>query len=126
MRRHFTPRGLPRQAQRYADRPRLDFKAIASQALADAPHLLRMLLPDGKIEGREYVALNPLRADQSPGSFRINLGTGQWADFATGDRGGDLISLTAYLFRMRQGEGARRLLEMMEGLPRMGGTYYGR
>jgi hypothetical protein len=36
--------------------------------------------------------------DQNPGSFSINVRTGRWADFATGDKGGDVISLAAYLF----------------------------
>ena len=31
---------------------------------------------------REYVALNPTRADKRAGSFKINLQTGRWADFA--------------------------------------------
>ena len=38
-------------------------------------------------------AFNPRRADRHLGSFQINVRTGKWADFATGDRGGDLISL---------------------------------
>jgi hypothetical protein len=38
---------------------------------------------------------------------------GVWADFATGDSGGDPISLAAYLFGLRQGEAARKLAEML-------------
>ena len=44
------------------------------------------------------MARNPTRPDRRPGSFKINLTTGRWADFATGDRGGDPVSLAAYLF----------------------------
>ena len=44
-----------------------------------------------------YVALNPTRNDRRPGSFKINIRTGRWCDFATGDRGGDPVSLVAYL-----------------------------
>ena len=40
---------------------------------------------------------NPTRADRRPGSFSVNTRTGRWADFATGDRGGDVVSLAAYL-----------------------------
>ena len=47
------------------------------------------------MEGHEYVARNPTRADRRPGSFKINLRTGRWADFATGDKGGDPVSLAA-------------------------------
>ena len=32
-----------------------------------------------------------------------------WADFATGDKGGDVISLAAYVFQCRQIEAARTL-----------------
>ena len=59
--------------------------------------------------GREWVARNPNRTDQGLGSFKVNLVTGRWADFATGDRGGDPISLVAYLERTGQGTAARQL-----------------
>jgi hypothetical protein len=54
--------------------------------------------------GAEYVARNPKRTDRRSGSFKINLMTGRWADFATGDKGGDVISLTAYLHDLSQRE----------------------
>lgn len=59
--------------------------------------LLCRLLPDGEHNGCEYVALNPTRHDTKQGSFKINLRTFKWSDFATGDRGGDIISLWAYV-----------------------------
>ncbi len=62
-----------------------------------AESLVTQWLPAGKREGHEWVARNPTRADGSPGSFKINLRTGAWSDFATGDSGGDVISLRAYL-----------------------------
>jgi len=71
--------------------------------------LLARWLPGGRVQGREYVALNPTRNDQHAGSFRINLDSGKWADFATGDRGGDVVSLAAYLGGLSQVEAARRL-----------------
>ena len=80
------------------------------------PHLsvlLRRWLPDGELQGLEYVALNPNRTDQNKGSFKINISSGRWADFATGDRGGDVVSLAAYLFEISQGEAARRLAHML-------------
>ena len=54
-----------------------------------------------------------MRPDRRCGSFKINLRTGRWADFATGDRGGDVISLAAYLFALPQAEAARRLSRML-------------
>ncbi len=91
----------------------LDFAAINAAALARLPDVLRRWLPDGRIEGAEYVARNPTRADRRPGSFKVNLTTGKWADFATGDRGGDPVSLAAYLAGVSQGEAARELGAMI-------------
>jgi hypothetical protein len=70
-----------------------DFAAINHAALAAFPAVLNRLLPKGKAIGREIVALNPRRADRRLGSFKINRYNGKWADFATGDKGGDVISL---------------------------------
>ena len=46
-----------------------------------------------------------MRSDRRPGSFSVNTRTGRWADFATGDRGGDVVSLAAYLHGLRPGRG---------------------
>ena len=43
----------------------------------------------------------------------MNLQTGRWADFATGDKGGDAVSLAAYLFGLRQSDAARRLADAL-------------
>ena len=92
----------------------LDFDAINRAALASLPTILRRWLPDGRIErGEEYVARNPTRNDRKPGSFKIRLRDCRWADFATGDKGGDPVSLTAYLFGLSQGEAAKRLAGML-------------
>ena len=94
----------------------IDFAAINAAALAALPALLARWLPDGKSVGREYVALNPRRDDRHLGSFRINVTNGKWADFATGDRGGDVVSLVAYLSGSGQAEAARNLADML-GVP---------
>lgn len=54
-------------------------------------------LPNGKREGNEWSAINPTRADSTTGSFKVNMITGKWMDGATGDKGGDTVSLYAYL-----------------------------
>lgn len=73
------------------------FRRIADAAMARATRLVPAMLPHGRREGREWVALNPRRADRNLGSFRVRLDTGMWADFAVeGARGRDLISLLAY------------------------------
>ncbi len=92
---------------------RLDFDSINRAALASLPALLRRWLPDGRQVGREYVARNPRRADKRAGSFKVNTRTGRWADFATGDAGGDVVSLAAYLGGTGQGEAAKNLAAML-------------
>ena len=95
------------------DHARIDFAAINAIALRMLPALLARWTPDGKAIGREWTARNPRRADAHAGSFKINLNTGKWSDFATGDRGGDPVSLAAYLHSLTQAEAARRLAEML-------------
>ncbi len=95
---------------------RIDFDGINRAALANARDILRRWLPDGRVDGHEYVARNPRRADRRHGSFKVNLQTGKWGDFATGDYGGDLVSLAAYLAGVGQGEAARQLADML-GIP---------
>jgi hypothetical protein len=94
-------------------RLRVDFDRINRCALAALPALLERWLPGGRREGREYVALNPTRRDRHPGSFRVNMRTGRWADFATGDRGGDVVSLAAYLSHLKQTEAGEKLAGML-------------
>jgi hypothetical protein len=92
---------------------RVNFAAVNEVALRALPLILARWLPDGRRLGREFVARNPTRADRTAGSFRINMVTGKWADFATGDGGGDPVSLAAYLFGLSQGGAARRLADML-------------
>ena len=87
----------------------IEFAAIAEVSRNNLHSLVADWLPGGRTIGREWVALNPTRADRSPGSFRINLDSGLWADFATGDKGRDAISLFAYLNGLQQGQAARAL-----------------
>jgi hypothetical protein len=87
--------------------------------LAVLPSLLARWLPGGRIEADEYLALNPKRVDLHLGSFRVNVRTGRWADFAVANaRGGDAVSLLAYLDGIRQAEAARRLAAVLGIEPR--------
>ena len=87
----------------------LNFEQIKAAALSNIERVLNQWAPGGKRQGREYVPLNPRRADHKPGSFSINLDTGAWADFAADAKGGDLISLVAYVDDVKQSEAAERL-----------------
>ena len=90
-----------------------DFHRVNGAALPVLRVLLDRWLPGGRVVGHEYVALNPKRNDRGLGSFKVNLYSGRWADFATGDGGGDPISLAAYLHDLSQGQAAQRLAEML-------------
>ncbi|MGY4355382.1 putative DNA primase/helicase [Bradyrhizobium sp. i1.3.1] len=85
-------------AEHAATRPqRVDFSAVSSAALGALDFIVPKLLPGGYRSAGEWVARNPTRADGRPGSFKVNMKTGVWSDFATGDKGGDAIDLVAYL-----------------------------
>ncbi|ACL63325.1 hypothetical protein [Methylobacterium nodulans] len=87
-------------------RRRIAFARIASAAAVHTEDIVRRWLPDGRREGAEWVCRNPLRSDRRAGSFKVNLRTGKWGDFATGNAGGDLISLAAFLQSISQAEAA--------------------
>lgn len=85
----------------------LDFKGLAAELKARAWELLFEWLPGGKIKGREYETSD---LNGGPGdSLKVNLDTGLWADFATDEKGGDLISLYAAVKKLSQIEAAREL-----------------
>lgn len=92
---------------------KIAFRRIAGATLGDADTIVRRWLPEGRREGAEWVAKNPTRTDRRLGSFKVNVRTGAWADFATGQRGGDLIGLAAYLHNMSQADAAVRVAAML-------------
>lgn len=98
--------------------PSIDFGGLAQAMLSQAKDLLPRWFPAGKFVGREFV-IGDLYG--SPGeSLSVNTQTGQWADFSTDDRGGDLISLFAAMHRLTQADAARQLAGPMgfEAAPR--------
>lgn len=96
----------------------VNFREVNQLAMSYLPSLLSKWLPDGKVSGHEFTALNPKRNDHKAGSFKVNLVTGRWADFATGERGGDIVSLAAYLADLSQSDAAKAILRMV-------GVYHG-
>jgi len=89
---------------------RIDFETLNKLVLPHLPELLARWLPDGKPRGREFLARNPRRNDETPGSFSINMSSGSWADFADHQaRGRDCISLAAYIHNLPMGKAARLL-----------------
>ncbi|MDQ7075035.1 MAG: DUF927 domain-containing protein [Gammaproteobacteria bacterium] len=92
---------------------KIDFQAINQSAINNAVSVLNHYLPDGTSSGGEYTALNPTREDSKKGSFSVNTQSGRWSDFATEDKGGDLISLIAYLNGTKQGAAAKELSQFL-------------
>ena len=92
---------------------RVDFKAVRSATLSALDFVVPQLLPGGRQESGEWVARNPTRNDAKPGSFKVNLKSGVWCDFATGDKGGDVIGLKAYLEGKSRVEAAQELATML-------------
>lgn len=98
----------------------IDIETVARAALPHLAELCRRWLPNGRRMGREW-AVGDLTG--APGqSCRVNLSTGRWADFATGQRGGDAVSLAAAIHRLSQREAAERLARALG----MGGAADGR
>lgn len=93
--------------------PRIDFSRVSDAALRNADAVVRGLLPEGHLEGWEWVARNPRRVDRRLGSFKVNLSTGEWGDFSIGKFGGDLVSLAAYVCDLSQREAALRLADSL-------------
>jgi len=88
------------------------FADANAAALAQYPHLLESWLPGGRLEGREYVCGDLTGA---PGeSCKVNVETGLWSDFATGDSGNDPVSLYAAIHGMKPGEARRELAEALK------------
>jgi hypothetical protein len=95
------------------DADQVNFGKINLAARASLQSIVQRWLPDGRRVGAEYIARNPTRADRHMGSFKINLTSGRWADFATGDAGGDPVSLAAYLGNLSQRDAAIALARML-------------
>lgn len=91
----------------------VDFARIRRMSLYALPWLLERWLPEGKVVGSEFITRNPTRADHRLGSFKINIRTGAWADFATDARGGDPVSLHAYLTGQSQSCAARDVAQLL-------------
>jgi len=104
-----------------------DFARINAAALGCLDRIALNFAPGGKMEGREYVTLNPTRPDSSTGSFKINLDTGRWRDFAedAGASGGDAVSFVSYVLgAAHQSEGLRALADFL-GMPVVEGDHPG-
>lgn len=85
----------------------LDFQGLAAQLLQSSEAYLSQWLPAGKRRGNEYLCGDLYGSEGE--SLSINIATGKWADFATGDKGGDLISLYAAIHGIQPSEAYKQL-----------------
>jgi len=92
---------------------RIDFLTIRTVALRNALAVCNRILPGGRVVGNEYIVRNPKRDDRKAGSFKVNLRSGRWSDFATGERGGDLIALVAWRCDISQSKAAKSLAVLL-------------
>src|SRR5690606_9088889 len=92
---------------------KLDFKRISSLALAQAETVVSHFALDGKLVNREWVARNPNRDDASAGSFSVIVDTGLWSDFATDEKGNDLVGYVACAQRLTQGDTYKALAHFL-------------
>jgi putative DNA primase/helicase len=79
-------------------------------------------LPGGRREGHEYKCGN-LQGGHG-GSCSVNLVNGRWADFATGEQGGDLLSLYAAVYGLSPAKAALQVARE-EGLEDVAGIVRG-
>ena len=102
----------------------INFDQINERALPYAEEIFDEIGLDSEVNGNEYVCINPNREeDSSLGSFKFNLDTGAWADFATMEddaKGVGVISYVKYVKGCTLKESATMLkkwLDKREQLP---------
>lgn len=94
---------------------RPSFAEVKAAAQHSIDRVLAHWLPSGKRVdgGKEYTAQNPTRTDKHAGSLKVNLNKGTWCDFATGEKGGDLIDLVKYLDGCTDVEACNKLADFL-------------
>jgi putative DNA primase/helicase len=91
--------------------PTIDFAGLKAASLSSAESVLLHLFPAGKRDGREF-RIGSLQGE--PGtSLSVNLQSGVWCDFSSGEKGGDLIDLWAAAKALKIGEAARELADLL-------------
>jgi putative DNA primase/helicase len=89
----------------------MNIKEVASRALAQSESLLSSWLPGGSRRGNEWVCGS--LSGEAGKSCSINLNTGKWADFSTGQKGGDLVSLLAAIRGINQVDAAHEVAHII-------------
>jgi putative DNA primase/helicase len=97
----------PKQGGKLTIASRLDFDKINADLLSNYFEILQRWLPNGRKIGPDW-CVGSLAGE--PGqSLKIHIWEGFWIDFATGEKGGDPVSLYAAIHNLSQGEAAKQL-----------------
>lgn len=99
--------------------PPIKFADLSEALLSRIDTLVPAWLPGGVMRGHEYVC-GSLQGGSGT-SCSINMTTGQWADFASDEKGGDLISLYATMHGLTMGKAALQVARD-EGLEDVAGV----
>lgn len=99
--------------------PPINFTALAEALLARASTLVPMWLPGGAQRGHEYICGS--MSGGTGDSCAVNLTNGKWGDFATDERGNDLVGLYACINDLSMGKAALQV-SREEGLEDVAGV----
>lgn len=93
----------------------INFQALSAELSHRAESLVAMWLPGGRRDGHEWRCGS--LSGEGGNSCAVNIGGGdhhgRWSDFASGESGGDLISLYAAIHGKKQIDAARELIEQL-------------
>jgi predicted P-loop ATPase len=91
----------------------MDFKSKVEALKPYQDSILFEICPGGEVRGTEY------RASTISGgkgqSFSFNLRTGVWADFASGEKGSDIVSLYSKIKNINNGQALKELSDRFLG-----------
>lgn len=89
--------------------PPINFSALADTMLSMAADVVPAWMPGGRHSSPEYIC-GSLQGGEGR-SCSVNLTTGKWSDFQSGEAGHDLVSLYAAIHEISNGKAARQLAQ---------------
>jgi putative DNA primase/helicase len=92
----------------------IDWKLEGRRYLGVIYEICQYLHPGGYLEGNEYDAISPRPSDETTGSFRINIKTGKWNDFADSSRPGGYDVVSYWKHSRQLGTQAAALRELRD------------
>lgn len=87
----------------------INFDEIREALSSNIRTIIADLCPGGRLVGQEWTCGTTTGGKGD--SFKFNIRTQKWSDFATGDKGGDIIALYAFQRGIKQLDAAKELAE---------------